>query len=171
VKITVTPEIGKPYATNVARAAGSCLNELTARARSPVALKEISIVIVGDRRMSALHKTFMNIAGPTDVLTFPIDEDSRGNVTSGEIYICLPEAKRQAKSLGIPVKNELLLYAIHGILHLLDYDDRTDRGYRAMHLLEDQLLTQLGVGPVFSPAGAGIRAKPQAARPRKGMRA
>jgi probable rRNA maturation factor len=118
-------------------------------------LNEFSLALVTDRRMSDLHEEFMGIRGPTDVLTFPIDHDRRGRVTSGEVVVCVPEAQRQARERGIRLQSELLLYAIHGMLHLLGYDDRTARGFRVMHRTEDELMNALGLGTVFArPAGA-----------------
>lgn len=125
-------------------------------------LNELNIVLVNDRKMAKLHKEFMNIAGPTDVLTFPIDENEAGHVTSGEVYLCVPEARRQAKIRGIEPKLELLLYAIHGMLHLLGYDDRTAAEFEKMHALEDQILTQLGLGPVFAPPSPKTRRRARA---------
>jgi probable rRNA maturation factor len=121
--------------------------------RPPV--REISVALVGDRRMSRLHHQFMGLGGPTDVLTFPLDRDARGRAVAGEVVVCVPEARRRAKAEGVPLERELLLYALHGLLHLCGYDDRTASAYRTMHRTEDQILTRLGVGPVFSPAGAG----------------
>jgi probable rRNA maturation factor len=114
---------------------------------------EVSIALVGDARMSALHEQFMGLAGPTDVLTFELDHDSRGRVTAGEIVVCVPEARRAARRLGTEAKHEALLYAIHGLLHLCGFDDRTDADYRIMHRKEDDLLARLGVGAVFAPGG------------------
>jgi len=102
--------------------------------------------------MSELHAQFMGIPGPTDVLTFPLDQDDSGNIVAGEVVVCVPEARRQAKARGTSVERELLLYALHGMLHLCGYDDRTSAAFRAMHAAEDRILTQLGVGPVFNPA-------------------
>ena len=101
--------------------------------------------------MSALHEQFMGIPGPTDVLTFPLDLDTRGRPVAGEVVVCASEARRRAKEHGVPLERELLLYALHGLLHLCGYDDRTDASFRAMHRTEDQILTRLGVGPVFAP--------------------
>lgn len=126
-------------------------------------LRELSVALVGDRRMSDLHEQFLNIAGPTDVLTFPLDVDGRGRPVSGEVVVCVPEARRRAKEQAVPVERELLLYALHGLLHLCGYDDRTDRAFRVMHRTEDQILTRLGVGPVFAPA-------PRLRRPKNGGR-
>jgi probable rRNA maturation factor len=116
--------------------------------RSP--LLELSLAIVNDATMSRLHNQFMSIATPTDVLTFELDEASDGSITSGEVVVCLDEACRQAQRLGSSVERELLLYALHGMLHLVGFDDKTDAEFRTMHRKEDQLLTQIGVGPVFA---------------------
>lgn len=120
--------------------------------QSPLA--ELSLALVGDSTMSQLHQEFMNLPGPTDVLTFPLESDQAGVVRGGEVVVCVPEARRRAKEEGVAVEDELLLYALHGMLHLGGYDDRTDRDYRRMHRTEDRILVQLGVGPVFRPARA-----------------
>lgn len=105
--------------------------------------------------MSKLHVQFMGINGPTDVLTFPIDFDPKGNCAFGEIVICVPEARRRAKKLGINVRDELLLYALHGLLHLSGLDDSTPADYHRMHALEDKLLSAIGVGRVFDANAVG----------------
>ena len=112
-------------------------------------LAEMSVALVGDRRMAALHEQFMGIAGPTDVLTFELDHDARGRVTAGEVVVCVPHALREARRRGIRPRDEVLLYALHGMLHLCGYDDRNDRDFVKMHRREDQILRALGVGPVF----------------------
>ena len=120
-------------------------------------LREMSLALVGDARMAKLHEQFMGIPGPTDVLTFPLDEDKRGRATAGEVVVCVPEAARRAKAGGEKLERELLLYALHGLLHLCGYDDRTDRDFRRMHRTEDMILTKLGVGPVFAPTRGARR--------------
>jgi probable rRNA maturation factor len=124
-------EIYVPYLRRYVRKAHAIL-------RPP--LQELSLALVTDREMADLHQQFMNISGPTDVLTFPLESDRRGKATDGEVVICVPEARRQAKSHGVPVRDELLLYALHGLLHLSGFDDRTDRDYRKMHAAEDAIL-------------------------------
>lgn len=113
--------------------------------------REISFVLVGDAMMSKLHVEFMNIPGPTDVLTFPIDQDARGRTLTGEIIVCIPEARRRAKENGVPLLHEVLLYCLHGWLHLSGHDDRNKRDFERMHAEEDRILTRLGVGQVFAP--------------------
>jgi probable rRNA maturation factor len=135
-------------------------------------LRELSVALVGDRRMARLHEQFMGVAGPTDVLTFPLELERRPrrtkqkmapHVLCGEVIICVPEARRQSRRQSRPqarrrdrdshnsTARELLLYALHGLLHLSGFDDRTESGFRTMHRTEDDVLTQLGVGPVFAP--------------------
>ncbi len=104
--------------------------------------------------MSDLHQQFLNIPGPTDVLTFPLETNKKGQPISGEIVICVPEARRRCKENGVELRQELLLYALHGLLHLCGFDDRTDRQFQRMHRMEDQILTRLGVGPVFAAISA-----------------
>ena len=134
-----------------------CLPAAHSLLQSP--LVELSIALVGDRLMSQLHEQFMNIAGPTDVLTFPLETDRRGRSLSGEVIVCVPEARRQAATSGVPLENEVLLYALHGLLHLSGFDDTTPRGYAAMHRMEDRLLTALKIGPVFDLNGPSKRGK------------
>ena len=143
--LTVTAEQGSrytPYLRRHLRAAHRILRPT---------LRELSVALVGDRRMARLHQQFMGIAGPTDVLTFPLEADGHGSVLSGEVVVCVPEARRQAGPQGVTPERELLLYALHGMLHLCGYDDRTDTAFRTMHRAEDRILSQLGVGPVFKP--------------------
>jgi probable rRNA maturation factor len=109
--------------------------------------------------MSKLHAQFMGIEGPTDVLTFPLEDDARGRVTAGEVVVCVPEARRRAKDHKERPERELLLYALHGMLHLSGYDDRTAADFRRMHRTEDKILTQLGIGPVFHRSGGARAAK------------
>lgn len=112
-------------------------------------LRELSLVLVGDQTMSRLHRQFMNIDGPTDVLTFPLEFDEHGNATVGEVVVCVPEAQRQAGREDDRLRRELLLYALHGILHLSGHDDKNKKDFQIMHLMEDSILSELGVGPVF----------------------
>ena len=131
-----------PYLRRILRAAHALL-------RSP--LRELSVALVGDSAMSALHKRFMNDASPTDVLTFPLELDARSRPVAGEVVVCVPEARRRAKEFGNSLDKELLLYALHGMLHLCGFDDRTARAFARMHRMEDTILSRLGVGPVFRP--------------------
>jgi probable rRNA maturation factor len=126
-------------------------NLLAAHAMIGPPLKELSLALVGDAAMSKLHMRFMSIPGPTDVLTFSLDHDARGRVIAGEVVICVPEARRKSRQMRTPLDRELLLYGLHGMLHLYGLDDRTAVGFLEMHRTEDEILERLGVGPVFAP--------------------
>ena len=119
----------------------------------------LSIAVVDDEKMSDLHLQYSNIPGTTDVLTFDLLDEpnvldstagqSAATQVDGEIIICADEAKRRADELNHPLQNELLLYLVHGLLHLLGYDDHDPEDHRIMHLEEDRLLNAIGVGAVF----------------------
>ena len=130
----------------------------------------LSVVIVDDASIADMHVRFLNVEGTTDVITFDLSDsapplpagEGRGEgafklnppphrqTVDGELYLCLDEATRQAQRFGHTVDAELLLYAVHGLLHLLGYDDHDPENHRIMHDTEDQLLTAIGVGPVFA---------------------
>jgi probable rRNA maturation factor len=79
------------------------------------ALKEIEVSVVSDRAIAEVHVRFMNIEGPTDVITFD----------HGEIVISAATAARFAREYGQTLEHELALYVIHGLLHLNGYDDQS----------------------------------------------
>ena len=161
--MTITAETGRayvPFLRKHLRAAHAALQSSPKRSGSSIRrlpLREMSLALVADTRMSALHHQFMGVRGPTDVLTFPIEEDESGRAMSGEVIICVPEARRRSRQLRIPVRVELLLYSIHGMLHLLGYDDATSRDFHTMHRTEDEIMTKLGFGPVFAATEVGAR--------------
>lgn len=127
---------------------------------------QLSIAVVGARAMSTLHQTYLNIPGPTDVLTFDLGTDRRHGVLDAEIIICADVAaaaaarrmprpasgqprKRPGASFAL-ARRELALYVAHGLLHLSGYDDHTARQFKRMHAREDELLSRLGHGSVFA---------------------
>jgi probable rRNA maturation factor len=103
----------------------------------------------------------MGINETTDVLTFDLrepvgspDSEARQPLDT-DIMVCIDEAARQVVERGADaaeVRRELLLYAVHGILHCLDHDDHDDDDFDRMHAAEDEILKAIGVGPVFHPA-------------------
>jgi probable rRNA maturation factor len=95
--------------------------------------EEINVVFVTDRRIATIHRRFMRIGAPTDVITFQ----------HGEIVISVETAYRQAKQFGQELTDELCLYILHGLLHLTGYDDATDAGFREMDRLQRRLLKKI----------------------------
>ncbi len=116
---------------------------------------DVNVVIVDDARMSQLHQQYLGCDQTTDVLTFdlrPIPESPwrRGESLEGDIVVCLDEASRQAAARGHEMRLEILLYAVHGVLHLMGMDDTTPAAADMMHRMEDEWLTSIGLGPVFN---------------------
>jgi probable rRNA maturation factor len=122
-------------------------------------LREISIVLVGDRTMSALHQSSHGDPSPTDVLTYELEWAGK-HVTEGEIVVCVSVARRRAGGAKMALRREILLYAVHGVLHLCGMNDARKKDFDEMHRLEDEILTRIGVGAVFA----------QQARPGSGKR-
>ena len=90
---------------------------------------ELAIVLVDEGAMEQLHVQWMDEPGPTDVLSFPMDELRPGSEDQptppgllGDIVLCPQVAEAQAKAAGHTVTDELLLLTAHGILHLLGFD-------------------------------------------------
>ncbi len=93
----------------------------------------ISIVLVGDAKIKELNKKYRKRNKVTDVLAFDY----------GEIFICLPQAKRQARKLGHSLEKELAILLIHGILHLAGYDDETKKDYNKMVRAQEEIWQEL----------------------------
>lgn len=121
---------------------------------SGVRQAQLSLAVVEDDEMAQLHEQYTGVAGTTDVLTFDLREQGEpidDTTLEGDIVICIDEAGRQAKERKHPLRHELLLYAVHGLLHLLGEDDHDEDDYQRMHAREDALLEQLGIGRLFNP--------------------
>ena len=115
---------------------------------------ELSIVIGDDEQLRALNLQYRAIDSPTDVLSFPAEEQDpeSGNFYLGDIILSYPRAAEQAESGGHPVKAELQLLVVHGVLHLLGYDhgDQEEKG--RMWSIQASILQALG-SPITGPAG------------------
>lgn len=118
---------------------------------------QINLAIVDDDRMAECHQQYCGEPGTTDVLTFDLrDEPGRADADvpiEGDIVLCIDVAARQAQQRGHDTRLELLLYAVHGLLHLLGEDDHDPADYQKMHRREDELLKRAGLGPVFGDPG------------------
>lgn len=108
-------------------------------------LPALSIALVGDRRIRRLHAAYKSRDSTTDVLAFPLEEEDRGSPgASGEIVVCVPFARRQARRRGLEPLVELLLYVAHGVLHLLGEQDSTPQTAGRMRILEQKALRRIG---------------------------
>ena len=108
---------------------------------------DLSILLVGTEVMTELHVQWMDEPGPTDVLSFPMDElrpGTDGEVSPagllGDVVLCPEVAAKQARGAGHSTMEELLLLTTHGILHLLGYDHEEPEEEKEMFGLQRQLL-------------------------------
>ncbi len=108
-------------------------------------LAEVSVVLVSDRRIAKLHRRFMQIPGPTDVITFE----------HGEIFISVETAQRQAEDERTSLEGELKLYLVHGLLHLQGLDDKEEANRQRMHMIQEEIVAQATeAGPPDEKAAA-----------------
>lgn len=118
---------------------------------------EVRVRVVDDAEMADAHLRYADTPGTTDVLTFDlseVSEDGGAVHLDTDIMVCFDEGQRRAAERGHETRRELLLYIIHGVLHCLGHDDHDDESYECMHRAEDEILTALGVGATFRPAGS-----------------
>ena len=108
---------------------------------------ELCITLVDEERMTGLHEDWMQEPGPTDVLSFPMDElrsaapgEDLVAGMLGDIVLCPSFAARQAAEKGRDLDAELQFLVTHGMLHLIGYDHATQEEYDAMFALQDELL-------------------------------
>jgi probable rRNA maturation factor len=119
-----------------------------ALARHDCTAAQLSVALVDDARISRLNEQYLGHAGATDVLSFDLAESDRDGL-DGQIVVSVDAARRQAGLRGHSVEAELVLYCLHGTLHLLGYDDADPDEAERMHRTEDELLTELGFGAVY----------------------
>ena len=108
---------------------------------------DVGIVFVDEAPMTELHIRWMDEPGPTDVLSFPMDELRPGSeeVPSpegvlGDIVVCPQVAIKQAEVAGHPVINEILMLVTHGMLHLVGFDHAEPEEEKEMFGLQAELL-------------------------------
>lgn len=108
---------------------------------------DLGIIFVDEEPMAELHVKWMDEPGPTDVLSFPMDELRPGSdlVPSpegvlGDIVVCPQVAIKQAETAGHPMMNEVLLLVTHGILHLVGFDHAEPEEEKEMFALQRELL-------------------------------
>ncbi|MFI6812283.1 rRNA maturation RNase YbeY [Nonomuraea sp. NPDC050328] len=117
-------------------------------------LAELSLIVVDEDHMAELHEKWMGEPGPTDVLSFPMDElrpgggargDGEGPVDPallGDVVLCPTVAEQQAAEAGHSTQDELDLLLTHGILHLLGYDHAEPEEHKEMFGLQAKLLEE-----------------------------
>ena len=112
---------------------------------------EASVLLTGDEEMQNMNRQYRGLDKPTDVLSFSQLDGSYSippncPVPLGDVIISVPTAHRQADARGGKLSDELDLLVVHGVLHLLGYDDETDEGAEEMNRRQEEILRQLSDG-------------------------
>ncbi len=97
---------------------------------------EVRIIIVSNKRIHELNRNYLNHDYPTDVLTFTLNE----NPIEGEIYIGDKVAAEQAREYRVSISNELMRLSVHGVLHLVGYNDDTAEKRSIMSEIETRYI-------------------------------
>ena len=150
IVVTNRPRKLRLAAAEIHRVAGAVLAEAGLEA-------EVAIHFISARRSAEMNRQFLQHEGPTDILTF--DQGSTAQRLRGELFVCVPEAIRQAREFGATAEAELLRYVVHGLLHLRGFDDVEAARRRVMKREENRLVRKLvRPGPKRKPvARPGIR--------------
>jgi len=122
-KLQLAGNASMPQVLDVALSPNSALSEL----------HEVEVSLIDDSTIADVHLQFMDIPGATDVITFD----------HGEIHISVETAQQQAIEFGNDFERELMLYIIHGLLHLAGYEDATESDRLRMDRLQQNILSKV----------------------------
>ena len=117
---------------------------------TPRPLFTFNVIFVDSDKIRELNKTYRNIDRETDVISFAL-EDGEANINFefgrllGDIYICVPKMKAQAKEYGHSIAREMGFLTVHGLLHLLGYDHMTKEEEKIMFAKQEEILNAYGL--------------------------
>ncbi|MFN6127366.1 MAG: rRNA maturation RNase YbeY [Planctomycetota bacterium] len=95
---------------------------------------QVSVAVVNDRTIQDVNRQYLNHDYPTDVISFNLSDDE--NILEGEVIVSWQTAKRVAQENGWTTSQEMLLYIIHGMLHIVGLDDATPAQSKRMRQKE-----------------------------------
>lgn len=116
----------------------------------------ISLAVVDDPTIHELNRRYLGHDEPTDVISFLLDRTD--GIVDGQIVVSADTAAATAKRFGWSSASELLLYVVHGTLHLVGFDDQTPQAKRMMRARERRYLAPFGLLPQYR-AGTATRAR------------
>ncbi|MHC4941426.1 MAG: rRNA maturation RNase YbeY [Planctomycetota bacterium] len=112
---------------------------------------DISIAVVDDEAIQRVNAEYLGSDRATDVIAFNYEEEERAEPLSGEVIVSAETAKRVAEMERRDPGAELILYIVHGVLHLKGFDDKTPEEAAAMWRLQNDLMQRLGFREEFKP--------------------
>ena len=119
----------------------------------------VALLLTGDREIGRLHAEFLGDPSPTDVISFAVDDGA-------EIVVSVDTARRVARQKGHAARAEVALYVVHGLLHVMGWDDVRPRQRAQMRAAEAAIMRSLGLAyaPVDVEVAADGRSAPQRRR-------
>ncbi len=149
IDIEIANETDVPVSHDRLRAAATAV-----LVREGVTTACISLAVVGGGVIHAINRRFLDHDYPTDVISFRLNEDR--SRLEGEVVASMDAAAENARTLGGTIEDELLLYVVHGVLHLLGYDDLDPSPRATMRRRERDILASLGVQAADADDGANV---------------
>ena len=110
-----------------------------------VAEARIEILVVDDAAIQPINARFLGHDAPTDVVSFVLERE--GRFLEGQIVLSAETAQRNAEEYHWPGEDEMLLYLVHGTLHLVGYEDTTEESWQEMRSRERKYLAGFGLTP------------------------
>lgn len=115
-----------------------------------VSCDEIALHFVSKKKIASLHAKFFDDPTPTDCITFPYDnEEGEPYVFLGELFVCPQAAKEYVAKRGGDIYREVTLYIVHGILHLLGFDDMNELDRKQMRREETKMMKYLAKSSLY----------------------
>lgn len=149
------------YSSRVPRASLARLVRRVLRAERAPRAAGVTVFVTADRQVRELNRRFHATDASTDVLAFPSQPDaprqpgrSSEPLYLGDVVISYETARRQARDAGWKVGDELELLAVHGVLHLLGYDDLKPRQRAKMWKRQEELLGRIAAAAASRAGGA-----------------
>lgn len=106
---------------------------------------DVGVVLLNDAAIREINREYLDHDWATDSIAFSYDDDPSPDALRGEVLVSAETARREAEARGKSAEHELLLYVVHGTLHLLGHDDDTPARRRAMNARAERILTSAGV--------------------------
>ena len=108
----------------------------------------VEVTVVDDASIHRLNAQFLGHDRPTDVLAFEMESDPEEALLEGSVVVSDETALDRARDYGWPAENELLLYVVHGVLHLVGYDDHAPDDEKLMRAKEREYLALAGIDSI-----------------------
>ncbi len=120
----------------------------TVLAGASIPRARISVAVLDDPTIHGLNRQFLDHDYPTDVLSFPLEQSH--DWLEGEVVVSADTARAEAAGFGWSGHDELLLYVVHGMLHLVGFDDATAQQRAVMRARQTEILAAFGLSPQYA---------------------